>query len=81
MYKVIAEDGSHRQHRQWLRNLLETTGGSVRIASAYVTETDLLLGIENHRSVQILTYLSCMDVISGATSLESLRSLIEMGAN
>ena len=53
--------------------------GPGRVASAYVTDKDLLSGIEN-RSVQVLTYLSSMDIISGATSLDSLRFLIEMGA-
>jgi hypothetical protein len=80
MHKVIAEDGDRRRHRHSLRDLLETTEGSVRIASAYVTDTDLLSGIEN-RTVQVLTYLSRMDIVSGATSLESLRLLIERGAN
>src|SRR5436190_1168544 len=80
MHKVIVENGRNRQHRQRLRNLLETTKGAVRIASAYVTETDLLFGI-NNREVQLLTSLLRMDVISGATSLESLRSLIESGVH
>ncbi|MGD0655124.1 MAG: phospholipase D family protein [Thermoguttaceae bacterium] len=78
MYKLITEDGRHRQHRRWLRNLLETTNGPLRIASAYVTDTDLLVSVSN-RSVQILTSLLRMDVVSGATSLDALRSLIENG--
>ena len=78
MHKVIAEDGSHRQHRQWLRNLLETTKGPVARCSAYVTDRDLLAGIEN-RTVHLLTHVSFMDIASGATSLESLTSLIETG--
>ena len=78
MHKVIAEDGRHRQHRQWLRNLLETTKGPVRFASPYITHTDLLLGIKS-RKVQLLTSLLRMDVVSGATSLESLRLLINAG--
>jgi PLD-like domain len=78
MDTVIAEDGSQRQHRQLLRNLLETSEGPVRIATAYITERDLLLGITT-RNVRILTSLLRMDIVSGATSLESLRSLIEMG--
>jgi hypothetical protein len=78
MHKVIAEDGSHRQHRQWLRNLLDTTEGSVRVASAYITDRDLLSGIKN-RNVHLLTSLLRMDILSGATSLESLRALLEAG--
>jgi len=78
MHKLITEDGRNRQHRQWLRNLVETTKGSLRIASAYVTDIDLLFGVSN-RKVQILTSLLRMDVISGATSLNALRTLIENG--
>ena len=78
MHKVIVEDGGQRQHRQWLRKLLETTNGPVRVASAYVTDRDLLFGAKN-RKVQLLTSLLRMDVISGATSLEALKSLIETG--
>jgi hypothetical protein len=78
MPKVFAEDGNHRQHRQCLRNVLETTKGPVRIASAYVTDTDLLFGATD-RNVRLLTSLLRMDIGSGATSLESLRSLIETG--
>ena len=79
MLDVIAEDGgSQRQHRQRLQKLLETTNGPVRIASAYVTDTDLLVGIKN-REVRLLTSLSRMDVVSGASSLDSLTSLIKSG--
>jgi hypothetical protein len=78
MSTVIVENGRDRQHRPSLRKLLETTKGPVRIASAYVTDTELLFGIKN-RTVQLLISLLRMDVISGATSLESLRLLIESG--
>ena len=78
MPKLIIEDGRHRQHRQWLRKLLETTQGTVRIASAYVTDTDLLSGTSN-RKVYLLTSLLRMDVVSEATSLKALRSLVESG--
>jgi hypothetical protein len=78
MHNVIAEDGSRRQHRQRLRRLLETTPGTVRVASAYVTESELLLGVKG-RDVRILTPVSTMDIVSGATSLQCLRSLIEAG--
>lgn len=78
MPKVVAEDGRRRKHRHFLQNLLETTKGPVRIASAYITDTDMLFGIEN-REVQVLTCLSPMDILSGATSLESVNSLIQTG--
>jgi hypothetical protein len=50
----------------------------VRVASAYITDSDLLLGATN-RKVRILTSLLPMDVISRATSLDSLRSLVDAG--
>jgi HKD family nuclease len=50
----------------------------VRIASAYVTDSALLSGIKNRR-VQLLTSLSLMDIVSGASSLESLALLISRG--
>lgn len=79
MLEVIAEDGgSQRQHRQRLRKLLETTKGPARIASAYITDTALLSGIKS-RKARLLISLLRMDIVSGATSLESLRSLIEAG--
>jgi len=78
--EVIAEDGGQRQHRQSLQKLLEATTGSLRIASAYVTDRQLLLGRKN-RKVQLLTSLMRMDIISGATSLAALRSLIEAGVH
>ncbi len=77
-YKIIAEDGKRRQHRQWLRGLLGSTRGSLRIASAYVTDTNLI-SRAGRRKVQLLTSLSRMDIASGATSLESLKVLIEGG--
>ncbi len=79
MHKVVAEDGKQRKHRQFLQSLLETTEGPVRIASAYITDKDLLFGIGN-REVHVLTDLSPLDIASGASSLESVASLIRKGA-
>jgi hypothetical protein len=76
--ELIAEDGGQRQHRQCLRKLLNTTNGPVRVASAYVTDEDLLLGIMN-RKIQLLTSLLRMDIVSGSTSLRALRSLVKSG--
>src|SRR5712692_9943239 len=82
MPKLIAERSIPRQHRQWLRHLLESTRGPIRIASAYVTDRDLLVGVKN-RTIQVLTFLwpwdSPWEIVSRATSLASLRSLIETG--
>jgi len=79
MPRLIAEGGRDRLHRRLLRELLDDTKGQVRIASAYVTDRDLLLRA-NGRPTYLLTALSPMDIASGATSLESLRAIIDAGA-
>src|SRR5258708_5581530 len=70
--KLIAEDGRQRQHRESLRQLLGAARGSVRVASAYVTDTELLLSIKN-RQVQLLMSLVPLDIVSGATSTRTSR--------
>jgi hypothetical protein len=75
MDTVIAGAGRHRNR---LLQLLRTTGGPVRIATAYVTETDLLADLGT-RCVRLLTGLSIIDIASGATSLDSLEVLIQSG--
>jgi hypothetical protein len=78
MCKLIAEDGRKRQHRKRLQGLIENTQGILRIASAYVTEKDILISAKD-RKVRLLTSLLPMDIASGSTSLEALRSLIKSG--
>jgi len=79
MLDVIAESESgQRQHRSKLRDRLKKTDGLVRVATAYVTDTDLLSGLGS-RDVHLLTSLSRMDIITGASSLESLRLLVKSG--
>jgi hypothetical protein len=63
MLTLIAETESvERQHRNALHNLMKQTEGTVRIASAYVTDTRLLSGLKG-RDVRLLTYISKMDII------------------
>jgi hypothetical protein len=76
--ELLAEDGNQRQHRVALRQMLASSRGPVRIATAYLTDSDLLLGRKN-RQVQLLTSLVQMDIVSGATSLPALRSLVRAG--
>jgi hypothetical protein len=76
MGNVIARIGAHRER---LLQLMGATRGPVRIASAYVTETGLLPS-DVDRDVRLLTGLSALDIISGATSLDALESLIRSGA-
>ena len=78
MRNLIAEDGGQRQHRQHLSALRDATVGTVRIASAYVTDRGLLIGIKN-RKVRLLTSLMKMDIASGATNLETVGALVQAG--
>lgn len=78
MPKLLAEDGVRRQHRQRLGGLFDDTQGTVRIASPYVTDRDLLLG-EQGREIRLVTSLRLDDIASGATSLEVLDALVQSG--
>jgi hypothetical protein len=75
MGHLITEPGAHRE---WLRELLASTDVPVRIASPFVTETDLFLDAGN-RDVRLLTALSTLAVAFGSTSLDALEMLIGMG--
>lgn len=78
MHQLVAEDGSNRKHRPMLRYMLESNQGPVRIASAYVTVADLAWNT-HLREARFLTSLLRYDVVSGATSLEALKRMIEAG--
>jgi hypothetical protein len=80
MATVLIEipDGQDRQHRATLRRAVEKVDGTVRIASAYVTDTALLSGLKG-RDLRLLTYISRRDIVSGATRPESLIELINAG--
>ena len=78
MPQIIAEDGKQRQHRQRLNELGKKTEGIVRMPATYVTDRELLIGI-NNRKVCLLTSRSPMDIASGAISLDTLAALIESG--
>jgi hypothetical protein len=76
---LMAEaESAERQHRNKLQNLMKQTGDTVRIASAYITDTLLLSGTKD-RDVRLLTYISRMGIISGASSLDSMAVLIKAG--
>jgi len=77
MSSLIAEVGLHRQR---LRHLLATTRGVVRIASAYVTESEML-GEAGDREIRLLTTLTPMDFVSGATSPDALKVLMDEGVD
>ncbi len=73
---IITEPGLHRKQ---LRQLLRTTSGPVRIATAYLTETSLLADLAG-RNVRLMTGLSALDVVTGATSLDALEAILDLGA-
>ncbi len=75
MSDLIKEVGSHRSI---LEKLLAETKGIVRVASAYVTDKDLLLS-SNGKEIRLLFSLSKMDIVIGATSLECLQLLVQNG--
>jgi len=74
MGRVIAGVGVHRAR---LQQLVATTQGPVCIASAYVTDTGLFRD-DSSRDVRLLTALSTMDLISGATSLVLLYPMVDL---
>ncbi len=78
MFHILAESGMPRCHRHRLEELLRSTNGPVRIASAYVTDRELLR-TKSSLDIRLLTSLDLFDLASGATSIESLRALIESG--
>jgi len=79
MSSLILEDGTpNRRHRKHLAQLLTKSTGIIRIATACVTERQLL-STATDREVRLLTSLAPMNVASGATSLESLNALLKMG--
>ena len=79
MVTLIAEaESGERQHRNAFQNLMKQTKGTVRIASAYVTDTRLLSGMKD-RDIRLLTFLTRKDIVVGASSLDSLATLIKAG--
>lgn len=81
MSNLLLEDGSaNRRHRSHLAELLADSSGIVRVATAYLTERQLL-SMMSDREVRLLISLTPLDVASGATSLEALNALLKMGVH
>jgi len=79
MKTLILEDGTpKRWHRKHLESLLDSTKGTIRIATAYVTDRQLLSDVGG-RDTRLLISLLPMDIASGATSLDTLRCMIDSG--
>lgn len=77
--KLILENGgSERFHSRRLSSLIKSSDGPIRVASAYVTDREFFFECKT-RERRLLTSMNPMDVASGATSIETLRALIESG--
>jgi phosphatidylserine/phosphatidylglycerophosphate/cardiolipin synthase-like enzyme len=75
MAEVLLKIGSHRK---LLSQLAARTDDILRVVSPYVTDKDLLR-LARGKQVRLLTALFPLDIVTGATSLEALRTLIENG--
>lgn len=75
---MIEYGGLDRAHRIRLASLIKNSDGPIRVASAYVTDRDFFFACQD-RERRLLTSMNPMDVASGATSIETLRALIESG--
>lgn len=80
MIEILAEQGSDEKHYERLKKLLATADGTVRIATAYITERELLSGRPRHE-VRLLVPESITDIARGTISLHALASIIKTGLN
>jgi hypothetical protein len=74
---LLETGGDNRKHAEYLTKLASNCKGPMQIASAYVTDRGLFSSASCIR--QLLTPLRPIDIVSGATSVETLRSLIVSG--
>lgn len=75
---ILEGTTAHRHHRERLESLAKEAVNNVSIASAYVTDYSILK-LCGHCERRLLTSLNEMDIAAGATSIESLRCLLENG--
>ena len=80
MVEVLAEEGSDERHYKRLKELLRGEHGTVRIATAYITERELISGGSRH-DVRLLVPDSIVDVARGTISLDALAGLIKTGVS
>jgi hypothetical protein len=77
--RLVLEDGTpQRRHRERLRELVGSTTGSLRIATAYVTDRELAKAAAGRETFLLISLLP-MDVASGATSIETLGWMLQAG--
>lgn len=80
MVEVLAEAGSDTKHYKRLKKLLRDATGTTRIATAYLTERQLISRRLKHE-VRLLVPDSIPDIARGAISLKALEDLIAAGVN
>jgi hypothetical protein len=76
MGKLLTDDSHGRQHRSRLGQLIADTNGPIRVATAYVTDGDLLA---SDRPTCLLVGVTAQDVACGATKTEPLKKIVESG--
>ncbi|WP_405632874.1 phospholipase D-like domain-containing protein [Pseudoalteromonas sp. Ld20] len=80
--ELLIEDGNGRKHKNKLNELVSKTNFSIAIATAYLTDSQLLSSIKNNQvNVRILTSIRGNDILSGATSLNALSALLGQKVN
>lgn len=80
MIKVLAEAGSDEKHYRRLKELIGAANGAIRIATAYLTERELISRVMKH-DVRLLVPDSLVDIARGAISLDALAGIIRAGVS
>ena len=69
-----------RAHVLRIEYLLRSTDGQLRMTSPYVTDSEIVQHTK-HRKARLITTLSIMDIVSGATNLDALESILDAGVH
>lgn len=80
MIEVLAEADREERHYRRLKELLSSANGIIRIATAYLTERELLSRRQTHE-VRLLVSDSLVDIARGAISLDALAGLLRAGVS
>lgn len=78
MIQILAEEGSDEKHYGRLKERLATAEGIVRIATAYITERELISKRVRH-DIRLLVPDSIDDIARGTISLGALAGMIKAG--
>ncbi len=78
MIQILAEEGSDEKHYKRLKQRLANSDGMVRIATAYITERELISERLRH-DIRLLVPDSIGDIARGTISLDALAGIIKTG--